>query len=132
MPLNHLTGEKIEGMDPIFRVVPAAKYKNLPRLTTTVMEWQGKQFKTEVAVERPVWETALGHAQIAYFEAGADPQHLSYDVIAQEYPRANTVTFVFCAKVHGQDHFVVAPFALAPEQVASLVLTGDWQPLLLV
>ena len=129
MPLNHLAGEKIEGLDPIYRVVPVSKYKSLPRLTTTVTEWQGKQFKKEVEVERPIWVQALGHAQIAYFEAGADPRHLNYEVLVQEHPLTNTVCFVFCAKIRGEDHYVVAPFVLSPEQIAELTVTGHWKPL---
>lgn len=128
MPLNKITGEVIEGLDPIFRVVPVEKYKNKPRLTTTVKEWTGKQFKSEVDVERPLWIAALGHAQIAYFNAGAAPP-LSYDVTVQEYPRTNEVAFLFCAKVNGQDHYVPAVFALTPQQIAELTLSGDWMPL---
>lgn len=128
MPLNKITGEKIEGMDPIFRVVDVAKYKNKPRLTTIVKEWTGKQFKSEVDVERPLWVAALGHAQIAYFNAGARPP-LSYDVTCQEYPLTNEVAFIFCARVNGEDYYVPAVFVLSPQQIAELTLSGDWQPL---
>ena len=126
MPLNHLTGEKLEGMPHTFRVVDVAKYKNLPRLTTTVREWTGKQFKVEVDVERPVWEAALGHAQIAYFNAGAAPP-LKFDVVCQEYIDG-TLAFVFCARVNGQELYVPAVFALSPQQIAELTVTGDWAP----
>ena len=128
MPLNKITGEMIDGMDPIFRVVSAEKYKNKPRLTTTVREWTGKQFKTEIDVECPLWVAALGHAQISYFNAGARPP-FSYDVMCQEYPRTGEVAFLFCARVNGQEMFVPAVFALASQQVAELALSGDWQPL---
>lgn len=126
MPLNHIMGERLEGMSPHYRVVDVAKYKNLPRLTTLVKEWVGKQFKTEKDVYRPIWEAALGHAQIAYFNAGAAPP-LRYDVIAQEYVTGE-VAFVFHARVNGEDLYVPAVFALAPQQIADLTLTGDWKP----
>ena len=126
MPLNHLTGEKIEGMSPVFRVVPVEKYKTKPRLTTTVREWTGKQFKVEVDVERPIWQAALGHAQIAYFNAGAAPP-LKYDVVVQEYVTGE-VAFLFCARVNGNDLYVPAVFALSPQQIAELTVTGDWAP----
>jgi hypothetical protein len=128
MPLNKITGETIEGLDPIFRVVSADKYKALPRLTTIVREATGKQFKTEVEVERPIWEAALGHAQIAYWNAGAAPP-LRYDVTVQEYPRTGQVAFLFCARVGGEELYVPAVFALSPQQVAELTLAGDWLPL---
>lgn len=126
MPINHLTGEKIEGMSQVFRVVDVAKYKSLPRLTTMIREWTGKQFKVEVDVERPIWIAALGHAQIAYANAGAAPP-LKYDVIAQEYITGE-VAFLFCARVNGQDHYVPAVFALSKEQIAELTMSGDWKP----
>lgn len=126
MPLNHLTGEKIEGMPEAFRIVDVAKYKNLPRLTTMVRETTGKQFKVPIDVERPVWQTALGHAQIAFFNAGAAPP-LAYDVIAQEYATGE-VAFVFCARVNGQELFVPAVFSLSKQQIADLMATGDWKP----
>lgn len=126
MPLNHFTGERLEGLDGFYRVVPVGKYKALPRLTTMVKEWTGKKFKVQKDVQRPIWEAALGHAQIAYFEAGADIP-LSYDVIAQEYPVTGQVAFIFCAKVKGQDTYVIAPFQLTRPQVADLIVTNQWQ-----
>jgi hypothetical protein len=125
MPLDHTRGEHLEGMDDFYRVVSASKYKAMSRLTTTVQEWVGKSFKVQKDVERPIWEAALGHAQIAYFQAGADA-NLTYDVIAQEYPRTNIVAFVFCAKIKGQDTYVVAPFQLTKSQVADLIVRNQW------
>lgn len=128
MPLNKISGEKIDGMDQIFRVVDVAKYKNMPRLTTTVRELTGSKFQVEVDVERPIWVAAIGHAQIAYFNAGATPP-LRYDVTCQEYPMSNQIAFLFCAKINGRDLYVPAIFALSPQQVAELTLSGDWKPL---
>ena len=126
MPLNHFLGEKIEGMPEAFRIVDVAKYKNLPRLTTVVQETTGKKFKVPVDVERPVWQTALGHAQIAFFNAGAAP-NLKYDVICQEYATGE-VAFLFHARVNGQDLYVPAVFSLSKQQIADLMMTGDWKP----
>jgi hypothetical protein len=129
MPLNHLVGERIDGLDPVFCVVPVSKYRDLPKLTVAVREEVGKKFKREVDVQRPIYEAALAFAQIALYKAGADPKYTSYDVLCQEHPRSGTVTFVFCANIGGKEHFVVAPFALAPQQIADLKARNLWQDL---
>jgi hypothetical protein len=129
MPLNHVTGERLNGMDELYRVVPLSKYKELSRLTTFVKEMSTGKFKREITVERPIWEAALGHAQIVYYAIGAPLDHLSYDVLVQEYPRTGQVAFLFCAKIGGEDHYVVAPFSLAPEQIADLKVRNLWQPM---
>lgn len=128
MPLNHIAGERLEGLDPVFRVVPLEKYKGQPRLTTVVKEMTKGKFQYEVEVERPIWEAALGHAQISYYGAGAEPRHLKYDVLVQEYPRTGNIAFIFCARIRGEERFVIAPFALSPEQIADLTVRGLWQP----
>lgn len=128
MSLNRENGEIIEGRDFVFRVVPAEKYMNLPRLTTVVTETTGQKFKREINVECPIWEAALKCAQAAYAKAGAAPGGLSYDVIAQEYPREHVVAFLFCATIRGDDHYVTAAFGLADAQIAELMVTGQWEP----
>ena len=126
MPLNHIVGEHISGMDAVHRVVPLKKYQDLTNLTTPVKELTGNNFKREIFVDRPIWDAALGHAQIVFHQAGASRLGTSYDVVVQEYPRTGHVVFIFCAKINGEDHYVDAPFALAPEQIADLKVRGLW------
>lgn len=135
MSLNHVGGEHLAGMDPVFRVVPAKKYKDLPRLTVPVEEEIGGKFKVKRIVERPIWEYALGEAQIALFKAGVPVAKLAYDVIAQEYPRTNNIIFVFHVRAAGRDLYITVPpeppgITLRPEQVADLTAANLWQPYL--
>lgn len=128
MPLNREKGEILEGYDPIFRVVPPEKYQEQTRLTTTVKEMRGTKFRRKVNVTRPIWEAALRHAQLCFYNAGADPGALAYDCIVQEYPRTGMVIFIFNATVLGEEKYVVAPFALGHEQIADLTVRNLWQP----
>lgn len=128
MPLNHVSGETVEGMDAIFRVVAVEKYHALPRLTTIVKERRGKKFRREVDVEKPIWIAALDHAQRCFFNAGANPGSLAYDCIVQEYPRTGCVCFIFEAVIDGVSMFVTAPFRLGPDQIADLSVRNLWQP----
>src|SRR3989304_5229849 len=54
MPLNHVSGEVLNGYDPIFRVVPPSKYAEQTRLTTIVEELRGKKFQRKVKVQRSI------------------------------------------------------------------------------
>jgi len=128
MPLNHVAGEQIEGLDPIYRVVPLAKYQEQTRLTTQVMEMSTGKFRREVARTRPIWQAALNHAMMSFAAAGTTPGALAYDCIAQEYPRTGMVAFIFNATVNGAELFVTAPFALGQQQIADLTLRNLWQP----
>ncbi len=128
MPLDHENGEDIQGFGGPKRVVPAAKYQSLPRLTVIVREAVGKKFKVEADVERPLWIAALGYAQVGFFKDGAGP-HTTFDVIAQEYPLTGHVVFVFCARIRGEEKLVVAPFVLSPQQIADLKVAGHWADL---
>ncbi len=128
MPINHEIGEIVEGMDDIFRVVPIEKYQQQPRLTTTVKRMGGGKFKRERDVTMPVWQAALEHAQMSFFNSGANPGRLRYDAIAQEYPRSKVLCFVFAADIDGVEMFVTAPFRLSDTQIADLTLRDLWQP----
>lgn len=130
MPLNHVQGEpNVEGMDPIYRVVPLTKYSDASRLTTEVEEVSGRKFKRKVKVERPIWIVALRHAMEAFVGAGAQPgSKLAYDVLVQEYPKTGVVCFLFNATINGEEKYVVAPFKLGDAQIADLVLRNQWQP----
>ena len=128
MPLNHVSGEVLNGYDPIFRVVPPSKYAEQTRLTTIVEELRGKKFQRKVKVQRSIWEAAINHAKLAFYNAGADPGALAYDCIAQEYPRPGMVVFIFNATVLGEERYVLAPFQLGHEQIADLTVRNLWQP----
>jgi hypothetical protein len=130
MPLNHIQGEpNVEGMDPVYRVVPLSKYQEATRLTTEVKETVGKKFKREVTVERPIWAVAHKMAMYAFLQAGAPPgSKLPYDCIAQEYPRTGIVCFIFNATINGTELYVRIPVKLGDAQIADLVLRNQWQP----
>jgi hypothetical protein len=129
MVLRYDIGEIVEGMDDIFRVVPVEKYKQQPRLTCIVKRQTGSKFKRMIDVELPIWSAAFEHAQEAFINSGAQPgAPLTYDVIAQEYPRTNIVCFIFAATINGQEMFVTAPFALTQQQISELTLRNLWQP----
>jgi len=125
MPLDHVNGERIDGMDLIYRVVPVEKYKELPGLTTLVEETSGSKFKRKVTKQYPIWAAAERFARMAYSKAGYSGP-LNVDCIAQEYGRAGVVCFVFCAKIFGVEQFVVAPFELTDEQIAEMKVIGQW------
>lgn len=132
MPLDHVKGEPVEGMDAIYRVVPLTKYSDATRLTTEVEEVQGKKFKRKVMVERPVWQVALRMAQNAFVEVGAQPgSKLAYDCIVQEYPRTGVICFIFNATINGTERYVPIPVRLGHAQIADLTLRNMWQPLTL-
>jgi hypothetical protein len=127
MVLNREIGEIVEGMDDIFRVVPIEKYKNQPRLTTTVRRMSGKKFRREVDVTMPIWQAAHDHAVMSFAKSGAPAGQLAYDAIAQEYPRTGCLCFIFAADINGAEMFVTAPFLLGNDQIADLELRGLWQ-----
>lgn len=128
MPLNHVSGETVEGMDAIFRVVPIEKYQEQTRLTTVVEEMQGTKFRRKRKVSKPIWMAALDYAKRCFLNSGAPPGPLSFDCIAQEYPRTNIVCFIFEATIFGHNMLVTAPFLLTPEQIADLTVRNLWQP----
>lgn len=126
MPLDHVNGERLDGMDLIYRVVPVGKYKELPGLTTLVEETTGKKFKRKVVKQYPIWQAAENYARMAFSKAGYHGP-LQVDCLAQEYPRVSHVAFVFCAKIFGVEQYVVAPFELTPEQIAEMKTIGQWE-----
>jgi hypothetical protein len=128
MPLNHQSGEPVEGMDLIYRVVPVSKYQEQARLTTPVEEIEGKKFKRKVVKARPIFDVAWQHAQNAFANSGAPAGTLSCDIICQEYPRTGIVLFLFAAIINGKEMLVPAPFKLADEQIADLAIRGLWKP----
>jgi hypothetical protein len=120
-------------MDPVFRAVPAKKYKDLPRLTVPVEEETGGKFKVKRIVERPIWEYVLGEAQIALFKAGVPIKKIQYDAVAQEYIRAGAIIFIFHVRHGGKDLYITVPpeppgITLRPEQIADLKAANLWQP----
>lgn len=127
MPLDHIHGDHIEGMDSVRRVVPVEKYKALPGLTTLVEETTGKSFRRKQVVEKSIWNAAEDYAKIAFRNSGAPAGPLSYDVIAIEYPRTFVVAFLFAADIFGHEMLVPVPVELTPEQVAEMKVIGEWE-----
>jgi len=127
MPLDHVRGEHVEGMDSVFIVAPFSKYAEQTRLTAIVEETYGKKFKKKRKVEKPIVEVAMNHAAEAYKKAGLSSL-ATIDILVMEYPRRSCVCFVFCASVGGVEKYVTAPFAFCDEQIKDLTLRGLWTP----
>jgi hypothetical protein len=102
---------------------------DMTRLTTTITI--PRKFGRDEEAIVPIWEAAIGHAQIAYHKAGADPRHLKYDVIAQEYPRTGHLVFIFSAMIKDEEQLVIAPFKLTGAQIGELVVSGQWSTLVM-
>jgi hypothetical protein len=105
MPLNHKTGEVIEGLGREFRVVPNEKWR-----------------------ESKLFDDAANSAAAAFLKAGALWPILFDDeeVVTQEYPNDNRLVIVFLKKIKGED--VLYPFVweLPPEMTAELSALGKW------
>ena len=125
MPLDHVNGERIEGMDDVFVIAPFEKYAEQTRLTTTLKIKE--KFKREREVEKPIISAAMEHAATAYAKLGIRVGS-DVEIMIQEYPRTKQVCVIFCTTRHGQDYLVTAPFQLADEQIKDLTFRGLWTP----
>lgn len=129
MPLDHVNGERIEGLDPVYVVAPFEKYAQQSRLTTIVEVMTGKKFKRKVKRQRPIVEVAMEYAAEAYTKMGLRIGS-DVDILVQEYVRVNQVAFLFCARIDGEDYYITPPavFQLGDEQIKELTVRGLWQP----
>ena len=127
MPLDHVNGERVEGMDSVYVVAPFAKYAEQTRLTAIVEETHGKKFKRKRKVEKPIVEVAMKYAAEAFKKAGLTALG-TIDILALEYPRTSCLCFIFCARINGEDRYVTAPFQLGEEQIRDLTHRGLWTP----
>jgi hypothetical protein len=125
MPLDHVNGERIEGMDSFYVVAPFEKYADQSRLTAKVKEV--RKFKRDRVVEKPIVAVAMEHAQQAFAEIGL-PRGSEVDILVQEYSRVGVLLFLFCARLNGTDYYVKAPFQLGEEQIRDLTHRGLWTP----
>jgi hypothetical protein len=125
MPLDHVRGERVEGMDSVFVVAPFEKYAEQTRLTTMVKEV--RKFKRDRMIEVPIVSAAMDHARKAFEKEGLAPGG-EVDILVMEYPRTACVCFVFCARINYQDKYVTAPFQLGEEQIRDLTHRGLWTP----
>lgn len=125
MPLDHVNGERVEGMDEVFIVAEFDKYAEQTRLTTQVED--KRPMKRARLVEKPIVNVAMNHAATAFANSGLR-MGSDIDILVQEYPRTQQICFIFCACIGGQDYLVTAPFQLADEQVRDLELRGLWTP----
>ena len=129
MPLDHIHGERIDGLDEVFLVAPFEKYAEQTRLTAIVEETTGTKFKRKVKRERRIVDVAMRYAMNGFAKMGL-PRNSDIDVLVQEYIRANQVAFLFCARHGGKDYYIAPPavFQLGEAQIADLVLRDLWQP----
>lgn len=116
-------------MDGVWRIAPVEKYKQQEHLTTIVKRKTGRTFQREVDVVMPVFQAAWEHAQTAFANSGVPPGPCNVDILVQEYPRTDTVCFIFCTQIFGRELFVQAPFQLSKAQIADLTLRDLWHPL---
>lgn len=107
MPLDRVNGEKIEGLEGPYRVVPVEKW----RLT-------------------PLFEAAAQAAADAFRKAGY-PLIVGFDetqILIQEYPRSRQLAMIFVMNIRGQEQLYPYVFALPDDMVSSLSASGLWQP----
>lgn len=125
MPLDHINGERVEGMDSVYVVAPFEKYSAQTRLTTRIKEV--RKFKRDRVIEVPIVQAAMDHARKGFEKSGLTPGG-EIDILVLEYPRTSCVCFVFCARINGEDKYVTAPFQLGEEQIRDLTHRGLWTP----
>lgn len=125
MPLDHINGERVEGMDSVYVVAPFDKWADQTRLTTRIKEV--RKFKRDRMIEVPIVQAAMDHARKAFEKSGIAPGS-DIDILVMEYPRTACVCFVFCARINGEDKYVTAPFQLGEEQIRDLTHRGLWTP----
>ena len=129
MPLDRSKGEILEGMGDTYRVVPAAKWRELTRITTKYKVQSGTAFKIWVNRTRPIYEDAITLARAAFANAGALEPIIIDDscILVQEYPDDNRVAFVFSRLIAGEEKVFGRGYDLTPQEVGWLVTTGRWQ-----
>lgn len=129
MPLDHVNGERIEGLDEVFLVASFEKYAEQTRLTAIVEETTGSKFKRKVKRERRIVDLAMRYAADGFAKMGL-PRNSDIDVLVQEYPRVNQLAFLFCARLAGKDYYIAPPalFQLGEAQIVDLIQRGLWQP----
>jgi hypothetical protein len=105
MPLNHDLGEPIDGLGPVFRVVPNAKWR-----------------------ETSMFEQAATIAAEAFMDKGA-LLPITFDdreVLTQEH-MPNVLLFIFCKSIRGQEHFSVREFKMPDDMIRELKALGKWE-----
>ena len=127
MPLNRTTGERLGDLGPVYRVVPAAKWRDLPGVRAEYElvragKWPAKR-------TRPIYEDYVVTAQATFVAAGAlMPVWIpSESILVQEYPLSGRVAFAAARDVMGREQIVWRYYDLSPGVVAWLAATGRWQ-----
>ena len=107
MPLDHVNGEKISGLDS-------------PHMLGSLLDWAGTQFM----------DIAAKHAEASFGLSGAKTPMIfaGSQVLIQMYPLQTppVLAFLFCRTVGQQELFVPYKFVLSPEIVGELRVTGRW------
>ncbi len=111
-----LVSQKKGNLGPQYRVVPVAKWLDLP-----------------------YWEAAHQEAISVFARTAADermkqkraifpPARLSPDsVVVQEYPTQGRLVFIFQARIGVKDMHHPVVISLSPEDITQLVLMGRWK-----
>lgn len=132
MSLNRERGEVLAGMGP-YRVVPAAKWRELPRVHHVYQEYEIPDNPcTRLEIKsRPLYADALARAQAAFQEAGAMMPVVIPEsaILVQEYPKTSQVVFLFAREVAGRELIVaLPPYTLDHKVIGWLTTTGRWVP----
>lgn len=104
MPLNHETGEHIEGLG-IGSVVPLSKW-----------------------ADTNLFEAAFEDAERAFIKSGAILP-IAFDereILVMEYPHQDRIVFLFCKHIAGTEKLYPAVIKLTPPLVAELVNMNRW------
>jgi hypothetical protein len=125
MPLDHVRGERVEGMDSVYVVAPFDKWAEQTNLTTRLK--QKRKFRRDKIVDVPIVRAAFDYAAEAFAKKGLRIGS-DIDILCQEYVRTGVLTFIFCARINSEDYYVTAPFKLGEEQIRDLTLRGLWTP----
>lgn len=104
MPLNHQTGESLDGMPGHF--------------VANKDHWRNTS----------LWNTACEQAAQAFHASGAMFPVLfdDSDILVQEYPSAKKLVFIFLRGIAGHEHYYVYTFDLDDKAIAELRVTGRW------
>lgn len=123
--LNMQSGETLDGLGPLYRVVPVSKWAELTNLT--VPYTVPHPFRT-ITKTRPLFMDALETAKDAFLKAGAVLPIDIYedDILVQEYPLTGSVVFVFRRFIGIEERFVPRKYDLPPSAIAWLKATGRW------
>lgn len=127
MTLNR-SGEHLEGLGHRFRVVPAAKWRDLTGIEIEY-EVPGKFRATKK--RRSIYEDALVYARDAFARAGALLPIILDDssIQVQEYPEQGVVAIIVSRNIAGEEKLVWRKYTLTDDVLQWLRVKGAWPDL---